>query len=288
MSQSTPSSSDAAQIGKTAILEVVEESSYGVYLDGGALGDILLPSRDVPEDCQIGDTVEAFIYLDSEDRLIATMQRPLAEVGEFALLKVVGVERVGAFLDWGLMKDLFLPFAEQTRDLRVGQSVLVHVYLDKSERISASMRLDRFLDKETSGYQEGQPVELMVAAKTDLGFKAIINGRHGGMLFSDEIFQELSYGQRVSGFIKQVRPDGKVDLSLQDPKKVGHHAADDIAPRILELLKAEGGFLAINDKTPAEEIYRLFGVSKKKYKIALGGLYKSRAIIVEEDGIRLV
>jgi uncharacterized protein len=274
------------KLGKLNDLSVIDMDPSGAYFDGGDEGDILLPRTEIPSGCEIGTKLEVFVYLDSEDLLTATLKRPLAMVGEFALLKVVSIEKVGAFLDWGLPKDLLLPFAEQTRDLRIGDDVIVFLYLDKSDRISASMRLQRHVQKDTSTYQAGQEVDLMIAAKTDLGFKAIVNGAHFGVLYEDEVFQTLHYGEKLKGFIKLVRPDGKLDLALT---RSGHKAAkDEIAPKILELLKAEGGYLPINDKTSAEEIHELFGVSKKKFKIALGGLYKQRLIKVEDDGIRLV
>ncbi|WP_374030223.1 S1 RNA-binding domain-containing protein [Bdellovibrio bacteriovorus] len=274
------------QIGKFNRLKVVKHVDYGVFLEGGEDGEILLPLRYMPEQCEVGDEVDVFICYDSEDRLLATTELPFAQVGDFAKLRVKAIERVGAFLDWGLSKDLFLPYSEQTRELRVGQYVIVHVYLDKSDRISASMRLDRFIEKEGAEYKEEEKVQLFIAAKTDLGYKAIINGRHWGVLYNNEVFQDLDYGQKVDGYIKKIRPDGKIDLALQ---KAGHKAAsDDIGPLILNLLQEKGGFLPVNDKTSAETIYDLFGVSKKKYKIALGGLYKQRLITVDDDGIRLV
>lgn len=272
------------QIGQINKLKVLKKADFGVFLDGGDDGEILLPQRYMPEQCEVDDVLEVFICFDSEDRLIATTEMPFAMVGDFARLRVKSIERVGAFLDWGLPKDLFLPFSEQTRDIKPGQYVIVFVYLDKSDRISASMRLDRHIDKEPGKYEVGQSVDLFIAAKTDLGYKAVINGRHWGMLYANEVFQLLEYGQRVKGYIKTLRPDGKIDLSLQ---KTGHHAAADIGDLILETLTAKGGFLAINDKTSPETIYDLFGVSKKKYKMALGGLYKRRLITVEEDGVRL-
>jgi hypothetical protein len=279
------SQENLVRIGQYNTLKILEIMDRGAYLDGGDDGDILLPIRYLPEDARVGDSLEVFLYLDSEDRLIATTEKPFARLGEFALLKVVSMQAVGAFLDWGLAKDLFLPFAEQTRPLRVGQDVMVYLYLDNTDRIAASMRLERNIKKGPTEYQNGQAVELWIVAKTDLGFKAIVNGEHWGLLYANEVFQPLSYGQKIQGFIKEIRPDGKIDLALQ---RTGHQAGDDIAPRILELLKEKGGFLEINDKTSAEIIYELFGVSKKKYKIALGGLYKKRLIQIEDDGIRLV
>ncbi len=274
------------EIGKWNKLSVVKKVEFGVFLDGFEDGEILLPQRYVPEVCEVDDELDVFIHFDSDDRLVATTEKPLAIVGEFALLKVAGTTSVGAFLNWGLPKDLFLPFAEQSREVRTGQDVLVFVYTDKSDRLAASMRLDRNMSKVAGTYTEGQAVNLIIAGKTDLGFKAIVEGQHWGVLYSNEVFQELQYGQRLSAFIKKLRPDGKIDLALS--MTTGHKAAADIGPQILELLQAKGGFLALNDKTPPEEIQRLFGVSKKKYKIALGGLYKKRQISVDDDGIRLL
>lgn len=273
------------EVGRRNTLKVLHLTAFGAFLDGAELGEILLPNREMPEDCRPGSRVEVFLSYDSEDRLVATTTMPRIMVGEFALLKVVAVETVGAFLDWGLSKDLFLPFAEQSRTLRVGQEVIVYAYLDKSSRISASMRLERNADKTPGNYTEGQAVDLLVIGQTDLGFKALIQGRHIGVLYKNEVFQPLSYGQRIKGFIKKVRDDAKIDLSLQKP------AADEtgeIAEKILDLLEQEGGFAALTDKTPAEAIYKLFGVSKKKFKIALGGLYKKRVIRIDDEGIHLV
>ncbi len=207
-------------------------------------------------------------------------------MNQFAVLPVASLESIGAFLDWGLPKNLLLPFSEQTKVLRPGERILVHVHLDNQQRPVASMRWDRYLDKSPASefYQEGQEVKLIVAAATDLGYKAIIEHRHWGLLYSDEVFQTLRMGQTLTGYIRKLRPDGKIDLILQKP---GLAAAVEIGEQILNLLRTKGGFLSVNDKTPAEEIYRLFGVSKKKYKIALGGLYKKRQISVAEDGIRL-
>jgi predicted RNA-binding protein (virulence factor B family) len=208
------------------------------------------------------------------------------KTGEFMLLRVVSTEMVGAFLDWGQPKDLFLPYAERTRDIRVGDQIIVFSYIDKSGRISASMRLERNKEQTLENLSEGQKVDLIIYDETDLGFKAIVNGQAIGMLYHNEIFQPLEYGQKIDGFIKKLREDNKIDLILQP---AGHKAAvDNVAPKILELLSQNGGFYAINDKTDANKIYDLFGVSKNKYKIALGGLYKSQQIIVAKDGIRLV
>lgn len=274
------------QLGQWNRLKILKHVSFGLYLDGQDEGEILLPLREVPADAQVGDDLDVFLYLDSEDRLIATTQKPVATVGEFAVLSVVSVERVGAFLNWGLPKDLLLPFAEQSRELIPGQRVVVFIYEDKSGRLSASMRIERNLKKEGAAYSEGQDVDLLIFGKTDLGYKAIINGEHLGILYANEVFQKLKYGQAIKGFIKRIRPDGKIDLSLQ---KEGHEAAvEEIGPFILKKLAENNGFLAINDKSSAEEIHRVFGVSRKKFKMALGSLYKKRLISVSPDGIRQV
>lgn len=201
-------------------------------------------------------------------------------VGEFALLKVAAVEPIGIFLEWNSPKDLFLPHAERTRDLTVGQEVIVFIYLDKADRPTATMRLKKCFEPPSDEIIENQKVNLMIFSHTDLGYKAIIEGKFEGVLYQNEVFQPLMYGQRVQGIIKKLREDGKIDLSLT--------ATEDTASRILHLLRKEKGFLAINDKTPAQKIYELFGVSKKKYKIALGGLYKKRLISVHPEGIRLI
>lgn len=209
----------------------------------------------------------------------------LAQVGEVALLRVVSIEPVGIFLGWGLPKDLFLPFAELTYSPKVGEEILVFLYHDQNERVCASMKIESFLEKTTKELKEEQPVDLIILAKTDLGFKAVINNRFVGILYGDEVFQELHYGQAIKGYIKKIRPDGKIDLKLS---KAGHLAAEDIGPVILKMLKEKNGFLEINEKTSPQAIYDLFGVSKKKYKMILGNLYKQRLIRIEKDGIYLV
>jgi predicted RNA-binding protein (virulence factor B family) len=209
------------------------------------------------------------------------------QVGEYALLRVVSVEQIGAFLDWGLPKDLFLPFAEQIDDLRVGEDILVYIYLDKADRMTASMRLSRNKEKFPITFKEGDSVDLIIARRTDLGYQAIIGKQHMGMIFNNEVFQPLEYGQKIKGFIRKIRDDGKIDLSLQ-AGVTGHKAAAGIDQKILDLLNAKDGFLPIHTKTPPEAIYGLFGVSKKLFKIALSDLYKKRVITIDEDGIRLV
>lgn len=280
-----------AQIGKFNQLKVLNHSDFGVYLDGEELGEILLPNKLVPENCNDGDLLEVFVCYDSEDRLMATTEKPLAQVGDLTVLKVTALSQVGAFLDWGLAKDLLLPFREQSGDLAVGDRIIVAIYIDKTDRIAASMRMDKYVSKvvDLAGddedlFKPNQKVDLIIASRTDLGFKAIVNGTHWGVLYPEEVFQKLQYAQKLTGYIKQVRPDGKIDLTLQ---KIGHHSSEDIGPQILARL-ATDGFLPVNDKTSAEIIYDYFGVSRKKFKMALGALYKKRLITIEADGIRLV
>ncbi len=273
------------QIGRLNQLKVLEVTPSTIYLDAEDGNELSLPNDLAPnQEIVIGQAMEVFVCYDSEDQLIGTREIPLAQVGEFAHLKIASLEPVGAFLDWGLEKDLFLPYSEQNRELRAGQDVIVYVYLDNTDRICASMRLEKYLDKSPTSYQVGESVELMIISETDLGFKAIVNGQHIGVLYANEVFQDLQHGQKLPGVIKKIREDGKLDLSLQ---KLGHRAAEDIGPKILELLRSKGGFLPYDDKTSAEIIYQIFGVSKKKYKMALGSLYKRRLISIGPDGIRL-
>jgi predicted RNA-binding protein (virulence factor B family) len=274
------------QVGRFNKLSITRKAETGLFLDGGEAGEILLPHRYAPAISPEDSFIEVFIYFDSEDRIIATTESPIAQVGEFASLKVVDQGGVGAFLNWGLSKDLFLPFSEQTRDLKIGQSVIVYIFIDKSGRISASMRLDRHLEKNGIPFQIGDKVSALIAARTDLGFKAIIENRFWGVLYENEVFKPLRIGERIDCYIKNLRADEKIDLSLQ---RSGYDATlEDVTPKILAYLSKNSGFLAFNEKTPPEEIYRLFGVSKKKFKIAIGALYKKRVITIGDQGIHLV
>jgi predicted RNA-binding protein (virulence factor B family) len=273
------------EIGKTNTLKVVKEVDFGLYLDGDDLGEILLPKRFVPADAEVDHYLDVFIYIDSEDRVIATTQEPLAQVGDFAMLKVVAVNQVGAFLDWGLMKDLLVPYSEQKDEMQEGRPYLVYVYLDEdTERIVASAKISKFLDNIPVDYEEGQEVELMIAGKTDLGMNVIINNAHMGLIYENEIFQPIKPGQRLKGYIKKIREDEKIDVSLQ---KAGYERVTGVAGEILEKLRNSGGFLEANDKSSPESIKHMFGVSKKVFKKAIGSLYKERLIIIEEKGIRL-
>ncbi|MCL1076856.1 GntR family transcriptional regulator [Parashewanella spongiae] len=273
------------KLGRYATLEVVKVVDFGVYLNGNDFGQVLLPRKHQPKDCQVGDKVRVFLYLDSNDVIVATTQRPRAQVGEFANLKVIANNKVGAFLDWGLDKDLLLPFSEQKRPAEEGRSQIVYVHVNHAdERIMASAKIDRFLDKEPANYANGEEVNLIIAEKTELGFKAIINSAHWGVVFRNEVFQPLHYGQKLKGFIKQVRADGKIDLVLQ---KSGKQELDKYANTILIKLKQADGFLPLTDKTDAELIYETLSMSKKAFKKTIGGLFKKQLITIQSDGIKI-
>lgn len=275
-----------AQIGKINQLEVLKELDFGIYLDGGELGEILMPKRYVPEGTMLGDYIEAFIYLDSEDRLIATTEKPLAQVEEFALLEVISVTSVGAFLNWGLPKDLFVPFREQRKPMEVGTKYLVYVYLDtNTKRIAASSKIESYLDNIPVDYDENEEVDLIIINETDLGYNAIIDNSHIGVLYRNEIFQALNSGDRIKGYIKKIRPDGKIDLRLD---KIGYEKIGELANLIIVKLKQNNGFLPFTDKSSPEEIYKVFKISKKNFKTAIGTLYKQRMITLDTDGIHLV
>lgn len=274
------------ELGKFNQLEVVKQVDFGMYLDGGEEGEILLPTRYVPEDCKVGDWLNVFLYLDNEERLIATTLTPLVQVGEFACLEVSWVNQFGAFLNWGLMKDLFVPFSEQKMKMQVGNKYVIHAYIDdESFRIVASAKVDRYLSKEKAPYQPGEEVNILIWQKTDLGFKAIIENMYSGLLYDSEIFQTLHTGDTLKAYIKQVREDGKIDLILQKP---GFEKVDDFSKTLYHYIADHGGRIGLNDKSPAEEIYDVFGVSKKTFKKAVGDLYKKRLIMLHEDGIELV
>ncbi len=273
------------ELGKFNTLEVVKQVDFGMYLDGGEEGEILLPTRYVPEGCEVGDWLTVFLYLDMDERMIATTLTPLAQVGEFACLEVAWINQYGAFLNWGLMKDLFVPFGEQKMKMQVGRSYVVYVYLDEdSYRIVASAKVDRYLSKEPVEYTPGEEVDILIWQKTDLGFKAIIDNRYGGLLYDGEIFQPLHTGSRLKAFVKQVREDGKIDLMLQKP---GFEKVDDFSKTLLEYIREHGGRISITDKSAAEEIYDVFGVSKKTFKKGVGDLYKRRLIVLDDEGISL-
>ena len=273
------------ELGKYNQLEVVKEVDFGVYLDGGEEGAILLPTRYVPADCKLGDILNVFLYLDMDERLIATTLTPYVQVGQFACLEVSWVNEYGAFLNWGLMKDLFVPFREQKMKMQVGRKYVIHAHLDEeSYRIVASAKVERYLSKDKPEYAAGDEVNILIWQKTDLGFKAIIDNKYSGLLYENEIFTSLETGMEMKAFVKQVREDGKVDLILQKP---GFEKIDDFAKTLLDYIREQGGRISLNDKSPAEDIYDTFGVSKKTFKKGVGDLYKKRLISLHEDGITL-
>lgn len=273
------------EVGKTNTLTVTKMMDFGAYLDGENLGEILLPRKHEPDNIDVGDELEVFVYLDSEDRPVATTQKPKVEVGQFAYLEVKDTNRVGAFLDWGLDKDLMVPYGEQHRPLEVGKKVLVYVYLDKiDQRPTASSKVDKFLQDENQGtFKPNQAVSLIVANSTDLGYKAIINHSHYGLLFKQDVFRRLSFGQSIKGFIKRIRRDGRIDLTLEG----GKVTRDKDAEVIKRFLEKEGGFAAVHDKSDPELIKKLFGMSKGAFKKTIGAMYKSGDITIEKTGIRL-
>lgn len=275
------------KVGRINVLRVVKRLPFGAYLVAGSeKEEILLPKRYEPENCKIDDLLKVFIYFDSEDRIIATTEIPLAQVEECAYLNVVDVNQVGAFMDMGLMKDLFVPFAEQETRMLKDQSYVVHLYLDEhSGRIMASSKLDKFLLETSHYHQVGQEVDLMIFAQTELGYKAAIGSTYQGLLFNNEVYQPLKIGESIKGFIKTIRADKKIDLTLQLPTE---KTRGELANKILLYLEEQGGSTNLTDKSSPEEIYQQFSVSKKAYKKALGALYKRRQILIEKKQISLI
>ncbi len=272
-------------IGKTARLQIIRQVDFGLYLDGEDYGDILLPVRYVPPDCKIDDWLDVFIYLDSEDTIIATTEKPYVEVGESAHLEVIDTNAHGAFMDWGLSKDLFVPFKEQRVPMKVGHAYTVYVFEDNSGRISASSKLDHFLSEYADDhFQNNQPVNLHIASQSPLGYKAIIDGTHLGLIFNSDVLTPIQVGQQIKGYIKNVRPDGAIDLMLQP---LGPQMRRSLSEQIMADLEKQGGVSLLTDKSPADEIFSRYQVSKSNYKKALGQLYKDKKIILGKDRITL-
>lgn len=275
-----------AEIGKHNTLKVVRETDNGIYLDGEELGEILMPHKYVTDEVKEKNEAYVFVYTDSEDRLVATTEEPLAEVGDFACLVVKATCKIGAFLDWGLAKDLLVPFSEQRAKMVEGNKYWVYVYLDLlTNRVAASAKLNKFLDNTPPEYKTGQEVDLVVLEETDLGYKAIVNLEHTGIIYKNQVFKELHIGEKTKGFISKVRIDEKIDLMLEKP---GYEKVDSISEKILTELKNNNGFMAVSDKSSPEMIQAMFGISKKNFKKAIGGLYKKRLITFSSDGIKLV
>ena len=273
-----------AKIGQTNSLMVIKEVPFGFYLDGQELGEILLPKKSAPKGIGEEDIVDVFVYFDSEDKIIATTLRPFAELNHFAYLKAIDVNPVGAFLDWGLDKDLLCPRPEQFRPMEVNKYYLVYLKEDDKGRIIASSKIDYYLDKTISKYENSQPVNLIVAKKTDLGAKVIVDEKHWGLVHSSDIFQHLYVGQSLKGYVKQQREDGKLDIVIRKPCAEGR---TQLAERILDELNKSGGYLPYHDKSSAEEIYQFFGESKKRFKDAIGQLYKQGKIKIKSNGLYL-
>ena len=273
-----------AELGKTNTLTILKNSDFGLFLDGQDLGEILLPKRYVTPDMKPGGEVVVFIYLDGEERYTATTEKPAAEVGQVAFMKVRSIEKAGAFLEWGIMKDVLVPFSEQKVKMEAGKYYIVFLYVDKiTERITASMKLEKFIHKSPPDYTPGEEVDGIIVQSTDLAYKVVINNRHFGLLYKNEVFKPFMVGQKLNVHVKKVRDDGKVDLAVDAP---GHVKLDTNSQKILDRLTSEGGFLPFHDKTDAEVIYRHFGISKKVFKASIGQLYKQRKIEILPHGIK--
>ncbi len=273
------------KLGDYNRMTVVKKVDFGMYLDGGDEGEILLPARYVPEDLRPGDEIDVFVYLDQDERPVATTQQPKARVGEFACLEVAWVNEYGAFLDWGLMKDLFCPFREQKKRMERGSSYIVYVTVDEdSYRMMASAKVERYLSQEQPHYRHGDEVDLLVWQKTELGFKVIVDNKFSGLVYQDQIFRYLTTGDRLKGYIDHIRQDGKIDVTLQP---TGRRQTEEFSETLLEYLRNNNGHCDLGDKSPAELIVDRFKVSKKAYKKAVGDLYRRRLITIAEDGITL-
>ncbi len=274
------------QIGKINRLKIKTIQRNGVYLDAEGAADLFLPKRSIPETSRVGDEIEVFVFVDKENTLQCTIDKPVATVGEYAVLPVVSDSSAGAFLNWGMENDLLVPKAEQQHRMVQGQSYVVFIFLsEKTNRIVASSKLDKFLSSEAPQYEEGEKVDLILFEKTDLGYRALINGMHAGMIYTNEVFQPLHIGQQLTGYINRIREDKKIDLILQ---QAGYQGVNGVSQTILGIIQERGGRVSVTDKSPPEDIYALFSVSKKVFKKAIGALYKKRIIRIDADGISLV
>jgi uncharacterized protein len=282
-----------ADLGRYNTLTVIDEHPQGIYLDDNEGGRLLLPGRQVPEGSKKGDSLNVFVYLDSNDRPIATLQRPRVQLHQAAALKVKEVNRMGAFLDWGLSKDLFVPFGEMNQRMEEGKTYVVYVYLDNTNRLIASAKLNRFIKDEAVAnwpgdddpFVKGDKVDLLIAQRTDLGYKAVVNNEYWGLIHQSQIRTAIRIGQRMDGYVRSVREeDHRLDISLEP---LGHVRIDPVAYKIMQKLKDSNGSLDFNDKSPADLIEQSFGVSKRVFKMAIGKLYKEREIVIEDTGIRL-
>ncbi len=276
-----------AKLGQLNTLQIIKEVDFGVYLNGDHLGEILLPKRQVPQDAILNQWLEVFISFDSQDRLVATTDKPFAAVGEVAFLRVSDVNRTGAFLNWGMSKDLLVPYAEQRIPMEEGRSYCVYIYIDSSGRIAASSKLSLYLEEynHDNSFKKEQEVQLLVASRSDLGYSAVINGTHLGLIHVSEILQDLRTGQKLKAYIAKIRDDGKIDLSLQQRGKKGK---EELTDKILEHLEKNDGFSPLADKSDPDAIFKQYRVSKANYKRAISSLYKGRKITISAEGINLV
>ncbi|MBV1908294.1 MAG: GntR family transcriptional regulator [Kangiellaceae bacterium] len=272
--------------GQFNFLKIARKTGRGTFLAAGNLGELFLPKGQTPSFCEAGDKIEVFVYRNSDDEAVATTKKPRASVGEVACLQVVSCNSVGAFLDWGLPKDLFAPFGQQSTPMKEGERHIVAVYQDNTGRIAASSKLNRYVKAETKGFKIAQKVKAMVGDKTDLGFKLVVNSKYWGVLHSSDIFQPLKYGQTLTAYVKKVRPDGRIDMTLSAPE--GEGEASSLRSKIMKLLQENNGSYPANDKTSPEIIYKTFGVSKKVFKSTIGKMYKNKQITIEKGGIQLV
>lgn len=274
------------KLGDYNTLKIVKNVDFGLYLDGGDAGEILLPTRYVPQNAKVGDELEVFIYLDQDEKLIATTLHPLAKVGDIAYLEVAWVNEYGAFLNWGLMKDLFCPFREQKMRMQKGQHYIVYIKEDEeTHRLLATAKIDKYLSAERPPYKHGDAVEILIWQKTDLGFKAVVDNQYQGQLYEDQIFQPLHTGDRLTAYVDHIRQDNKIDITLQP---TGRRQTEEFSEALLRYLQENGGHCDLGDKSPSELIADRFKVSKKVYKKAVGDLYRRRLITISNNGIDLV
>jgi hypothetical protein len=275
------------EIGKYTELEIEKIIQQGAYLlTGDESPSILLPTRYIPENAQIGDLVKVFIYRDSEDKIIATTDKPLVIVGEFAYLKVKSQSNFGAFLDWGLMKDLLVPFSEQKEKMNIGQSYLVGLYVDKlTNRIVGTQHINKYLRDNEITINDGDEVDILICDETDLGYKVIVNQKYWGMIYKNQIFSDIDTGQRINAWVKQIRDDGKIDVTLQQP---GFKEVLSAEEKILKLLEQQNGYSDLNDDSKPDEIYTELQISKKVFKKAIGKLFREKKIMITENGIQLI
>ena len=274
------------QIGKYNILPIVKFLDFGAFVSGEPFGEILVPRKYVSPEWKVGDEINVFVYTDSEDRLVATTEQPLIQAGGFAILRVSQCTQVGAFLACGLSKDLLVPFREQHHRLQVGEKVVAYAFVDpQSQRLVATTKIEgRLRTVEQGLYKTKDRVKAIVYQKTDLGYKVIVDQKYRGLLYADEVFSDIRYGDKLDAFVEQIRPDGKIDVVLY---KTGYNKVVDFSVQLLEYIKSNSGYVPFTDKTDPDRIYRVFGVSKKTFKKAVGDLYKKELVLLEADGIRL-